>query len=437
MIKNLEKAVVYIIALITTITVFTFIPPIKGVSGIFIGPAWPMFMNNPQHTGRTDYPGCDSPEVKWTFEVGNPISSTPAIDQDGNLFLLTTSGTLFAVSPNGEEMWRFETGTGIPAASFWVTPLIATDKDFWGPGEEPEYFIYFGAANKFFALKKDGTLKWSSSLLGQIQGSPNLCKSGIIQGTTAGAFTLKRTDGTVDKFSTVSEPVLPPAVSPETSFGEWGNIYLAVAHLLGCLDPDGGYLWDFNVGYPGKAYSPSIGPDGTVYFRSEEKLFALNPNGTEKWSVDFKGTAIPAVGKDGTVYLGSTDKLFCAFDPDTGEILWKFTEGASLYSAATIDGNGVIYFGSADGKLYALNPDGSKKWEFNAGSTVAAPPSIGKDGTIYFGTASGILYALGESGPTPTTSPTPTTPPSPPLSFPDVPSSYWAYSEIMKLVEEG
>ncbi|MDH7563252.1 MAG: S-layer homology domain-containing protein, partial [Caldisericota bacterium] len=25
----------------------------------------------------------------------------------------------------------------------------------------------------------------------------------------------------------------------------------------------------------------------------------------------------------------------------------------------------------------------------------------------------------------------------PPLSFPDVPSSYWAYSEIMKLVEEG
>ena len=429
--RILRKAGVCILTFLITFTLLGVVQPVNGFE--LPGPVWRMFMHNPQHTGRTSHTGCDSPRVKWTFDAHNPISSTPAIDEEGNIYLLTTSGTLFAISPEGEEMWRYETGTGDPQASFWVTPLIAPERDIFL--DDYESYIYFGGANKFFALRKDGSLKWTSSLLGEVSGSPNLCGLGILQATTKGTFFINRADGDVKKLINTGYPYLPPAVAED------GTFYTASLNYLSCWDASGTFLWGFTVGSPGQVFSPSIGTDGTIYFRSDEKLYAVNPDGTAKWSVDFKGTSLPAIGWDGTLYLGSTDKTFHAVDPLTGEILWKFTEGNSLYSAATVDGNGVIYFGSADGKLYALKPNGEKKWAFDAGAVVAAPPAIGKDGTIYFGSADGNLYALEETpaSPTPTTSPTPTVSPTPTpsLSFPDVPSDYWAYHEIMDLVGAG
>jgi len=435
-ISILRKAVAGILILLITFTILSVVPQVNGV---IHGPFWRMFMHDPQHTGSTEYSGCNSPRVKGTFDAHNPISSTPAIDEEGNIYLLTTSGTLFAISPQGEIMWNFKTGTGIPGASFWVTPLIACAEGIGGVYSDettPQFLIYFGAGNQFFALDKEGNLKWQTPLspMGNVVGSPNVCQiNGIMQATTLGWVILNGGDGSVVKPIHYGHPCLPPALSRTTHPFELGKMYVPSGNFLFCWDgSEDSLLWSFDVGSGGKVYSPSIGPDGTIYFRSDQKLYAVNPDGSEKWSVNFQGTALPAIGSDGTIYLGSTDKTFQALNPANGEVLWKFTEGHSLYSAATIDANGVIYFGSEDGKLYALNSDGSLKWSFDAGSTVAAPPSIAPDGTIYFGTADGLLYAL-EENPILAGTPTPTLS----LSFPDVPSDYWAYAEIMKLVGEG
>jgi outer membrane protein assembly factor BamB len=61
--------------------------------------------------------------------------------------------------------------------------------------------------------------------------------------------------------------------------------------------------------------------------------------------------------------------------------------------------NGVVYVGSADGKVYALNAStGAKLWSY----TTAAPPSflsspIVADGVVYFGggEGDGYVYAFG------------------------------------------
>ena len=38
-----------------------------------------------------------------------------------------------------------------------------------------------------------------------------------------------------------------------------------------------------------------------------------------------------------------------------------------MSASPAIDADGTIYFGSEDKKVYAINPDGTKKWEFVTG----------------------------------------------------------------------
>ena len=43
-------------------------------------------------------------------------------------------------------------------------------------------------------------------------------------------------------------------------------------------------------------------------FRDDQNLYALNTNGTKRWTFPTGGaiTASPAIGRDGTIYIGST-----------------------------------------------------------------------------------------------------------------------------------
>ena len=45
--------------------------------------------------------------LKWRFETGNEIWSSPAIGQDGTIYV--GSDGLYAISPDGTLKWRFQT----------------------------------------------------------------------------------------------------------------------------------------------------------------------------------------------------------------------------------------------------------------------------------------------------------------------------------------
>ncbi len=129
-------------------------------------------------------------------------------------------------------------------------------------------------------------------------------------------------------------------------------------------------------------HSGSIGPIGTP------------PEGKLKWSFS-TGAAIhssPAV-VDGIVYIGSTDYKLYALDADTGAKLWEFPTGSWVESSPTV-ANGVVYFGSNDGKLYALDAQtGEKLWHFTTRYPIKSSPALA-DGIIYFGGTDGHIYAL-------------------------------------------
>ena len=56
--------------------------------------------------------------------------------------------------------------------------------------------------------------------------------------------------------------------------------------------------------------------------------------------------------------------------------------------------NRVVYVGSNDGKVYALNAaDGTLKWQYNTGDGVASSPTVADD-FVYVGSYNNRIYAL-------------------------------------------
>lgn len=132
------------------------------------------------------------------------------------------------------------------------------------------------------------------------------------------------------------------------------------------------------------------------------------------WKVKTGGQVIssPLVA-DGMVYVGSKDRKLYALDADTGAEKWVFETGASIQSSPAIS-KGLVMFLSYDGYFYALNQlDGSLAWKFKTegekvfevkdyynGSfkpdfwDVYLSSAVVKGDWVYFGSSDQHVYAL-------------------------------------------
>lgn len=242
--------------------------------------------------------------------------------------------------------------------------------------------IYTGSfINDFYAFNPDGTVKWKFTREGE-------------------HF---RSSPTIAKDGTLYVPAvydLSPQYSEHLGFAvDFGT------PKLYAIDPNGTEKWEFVLGgrMGGVLYSPAIGTDGTIYMISGgakmpnatggDKFWAIYPNGTAKWSFDTDEAmySSAAIADDGTIYFGCADGNFYALTPE-GEEKWRFNTGPdavkrdSIFDAVpSIGPDGTIYIGSRDKNLYALTPEGKEKWHFTTNDTIEATASIAKDGTLYVG----------------------------------------------------
>ncbi len=378
---------------------------IKNANAQLADSPWPMFHGDIRHTGLSKYDTSKvDGTVKWTYETGAGIESSPTIASDGTVYVGSHDGYLYAISRDGELKWKTKIGTPIEKpkygglSSTGSTPAIAKDGT-----------IYIASRGQYlFAVSPEGKEKWKFPI-------------GVA-------------------FDSWASPAI----------GEDGTIYMTSASPKGgvyAINPDGTQKWHYRVDM-GTSNSPAIGKDGTIYagfptgFKTNA-LFALNPDGTKKWELTteflestptvtddtiYIGTytdeatgaglyaisisdkkikwyltlpekeimSTPAIAKDGTIYFGTFYGKFYAANPG-GTIKWSFDAEKELDSSAAIGADGTIYFGSNSGIFYALNPDGTEKWHYNTKSSIASSPAIGSDGTVYVGAWDNKIYAFGDS----------------------------------------
>lgn len=100
------------------------------------------------------------------------------------------------------------------------------------------------------------------------------------------------------------------------------------------------------------------------------------------------------LAEDGTAVAGTQDHTVVALNPD-GSQRWSVSTSGLPSAAPTHGAGGVVYVVEDDGTLAALSiKDGATLWTFAAGAAIRTPPAVGCDRTLYFGTDAGAVFAL-------------------------------------------
>ena len=183
------------------------------------------------------------------------------------------------------------------------------------------------------------------------------------------------------------------------------------------ISANGDLLWKYDIN-PRRLTidvgqsAPAIGSDGTIY-ASGDKLYAINPDGSLRWSVfgnsneALRNAAV--TGKDGTIYFVYHNIPLTALNPDDGSVIWSCPLGVNdhCFASPAIGADGTIYVATQPGLLFAVSPNGQPVWTFDLASVgfsgiFRSSPAIDSDGSIYFGINTGnpssAFFALNKDG---------------------------------------
>ncbi|MBI2873144.1 MAG: PQQ-binding-like beta-propeller repeat protein [Chloroflexi bacterium] len=167
----------------------------------------------------------------------------------------------------------------------------------------------------------------------------------------------------------------------------------------------GSERWRFPKGDKDERLEPVYGPpavtDGRVYVGTYGgKVYALDAaSGNKVWEFDTGGQIVggPAVA-DGLVAIGYADGLYVIDAQDGGRRCRFPAQGkiGKVWSTPAI-AQGVVYFGSLDYNVYAVNlADCQERWRFPTKGAVAATPLV-HQGVVYVGSFDRTFYALDDT----------------------------------------
>ena len=324
--------------------------------------------------------------MKWSFDTGGAIWSSPAIGDEGVIIVGSLDNFVYGVNPDGTMRWSFDVGADVRQ------PVAVGDDGTIYVGDQTE--------GQIIALNPDGTEKWTfdseldESVTGEIAiGADGTIYAGIGGAQTATVYAINP-DGSQFWTFTPNTSTRGIAVGPEGVIAITdgnGGIYL--------LDSLGALQW--NVDFTNGINAPVIfGEDGTIFYGSNFEFAALNlEDGSLKWEIpfDLSGES-PSTGADGTIYVplaaSGTSGGIAALNPEDGSEKWRFAIGNRVQTSPAVGLDGTIYFGTQGDQLIAIDSTGTEKWRFDAGSDIVSSPTIAENGTLYFGSNDSLLYAL-------------------------------------------
>ena len=342
--------------------------------------------------------------LNWKLSTNGVIFSSPAIDENGVIYVGSNDNNLTAVNSNGSIKWTFPTGN-------WVDSSPALSHD----GTE----VYVGSwDNKLYAISTtDGSEVWSYETNSYVTSSPAVGINGRIYfGSMDSIFYALENNGSKAWEYFAGQPIFS---SP--SIGQEGTIYFGDENgTLHAVNPDGSVKWTYEVEEVADTNksilsSPALDASGNIYFGSGNGYcYSLSDDG-EQASLNWKYQTSDRV--DASPVLGSTDEVFFVsrdgylrslplFSATTDNLAnWEEFVGDVFYSSPVVDANGRVYVigytGGGENHLFAYDANGSKAWDsnvsdppFSIDAVVDSSLLLDQNGALYFGCFDKKLYSL-------------------------------------------
>lgn len=355
-------------------------------------------------------------EQLWKYTTGGAVHSSPAVYNnmvcfgsfDGNYYMLNAK--------TGSLIWKFKTGgeKKVGAKGLWtMKPQDQYMNDLYDfflsspifNKDGNDLIIYFGSSDgNLYALNAiNGKLKFTFKTNGLIHTSPALYNGKLYFGSWD-TYLYAVDAGTgklVWKFKTGVQPVihLLEGIQSSVTCGN-GLVYFGArdSYFYALNASNGKLVWKYSANGSWILTTAAI-KDGIVYTGTSDTYLFLAfdaKNGKEKFRYKANGYVYssPAIAGNTAFFGDFTGKLF-AVNLLTGKLSGKYTtEGRDLYANKLLNKDTLDYSYLSKGmdnalyissvnvmdKLYTLGP-------------IVSSPVISK-GTIYFGSADGCLYAL-------------------------------------------
>lgn len=226
-----------------------------------------------------------------------------------------------------------ETSVVVPGNAWWAAELHDAQGTYWSPASGP----------------KTPNILWRFSTGSEIGFGPAVDAAGNIYLGTSDRRLIALSAGG-EQLWQASLPVEPGAVP---AIGPDGRIYLLdVQAGLTAFAPNGSLLWS-NHDAPQRSplKSPIVSGQGVVYFATEDGIFAVNPDGTQRWQAQ-----LPTFSYTNPQVRLSVDETLLIFE----DAVLDANNGKTLFGSTRKQMDRYII--GANGKIYIRNYDSIQEW---------------------------------------------------------------------------
>jgi outer membrane protein assembly factor BamB len=346
---------------------------------------------------------------KWKTDPTDSIASSPAV-ADGIVYYLSYDRALYAVAADtGAVKWLFATSGERRFEAKGLHGLAPTDQNIADPMDtylsSPAVFsgrVYFGSSDgHVYAVDaKSGVLSWSFQTKDVVHASPAIANNTVYIGSWDSYLYALDAETGVEKwrFKTGEDPIIHNQQGFQSSPAVVdGTVYVGCrdGHVYAVDAMTGAKKWDYSTSQSWVNGTPAV-RDGVVYVGTSDthRFHALDAKtGRLLWVFDSKGLIFGSAALAGNLaYLGAFNGHLFAIDTKSGQLAWQFQTDSSKSDPLKVlnpDGSNAkpepIFHSFLDMTLYLYRA-------FSVGAILSSP-AVDRS-TVYFGSADGNVYAL-------------------------------------------
>lgn len=346
---------------------------------------------------------------KWNFKSRMPIASSPAIS-NGALYFVSSAGSLVSLDlKTGQPKWVFATEYerkfeaknlhGYPSASqtipdawdIWISsPAVANGKVYFGSGD----------GNVYAVDAQSGLLQWKFSTRDVVHSSPAVVNNVVYIGSWDSYLYALDAETGQEKFKSGEDNTIHNQVGFQSSPAVAdGVVYVGCrdAHVYAIDAGTRKKKWDYPTSKSWVNTTPAV-RDGLVYAATSDssRFFALDAKtGRLRFNFDAKAYVFSSAALAGDLaYIGDHNGKLYAVEAKTGKLAWEFqTEGSKKDPMKILNADGSLkqeafapLFGDFEDMYLDFN-------RFISVGAIFGSPAVDR-GVVYFGSMDGNVYAV-------------------------------------------